>query len=178
MSESPTTAILDANTIRVLAATAPAGVKSSVYIDAMDDVFREMQNPAGGGFRAMDPILSSKGGGYAFLWHDVLDAAEICDILLAMPASRPLPNQLAAVVSALVGLWSRLRTLRVELNEDEFRVVRAVKSGRKTISGVAQVTELDLGRVDIAVKSLVQKRYAETVPVLTMAGDGTLATPF
>ena len=129
-------------------------------------------------FPALDPNWD-KPGGFAFLWSDVLDIGEIVETLLKAGLGEQLfPNQLAEVAVALVKNWSRIRKVRVELNEDEFKVVLAAKQGFDSFRSIADSTKLPEPRVQEICTDLAKREYGDKINVIHLGKDGKVATPF
>ncbi len=114
------------------------------------------------------------GGGAAFLWEDVLDLGDVIDTLSDF--SFP-PEKLRLIAWKLLSAWTALRKVRVELNEHEFRTIRAVKAGKKTIAEIASYTKLSPAQAGGAVNSLRSKRYKQDVPLIE-GDDQSLTTRF
>lgn len=116
-------------------------------------------------------------GGYAFLWGDIIDLGNIADALLQ--SGPPLsPNQLAKVVIALLQSWQKLRKVRVEIDEDEFKVMLAIKRGNKDITSIARFTELNASRVNEIVNSLKCRQYNESLNLVEVSSSGDFSTQF
>ncbi len=126
-------------------------------------------------FPAFDKRLG-KEGGYAFLWGDVLAIGEICEDLVT--GGILLPTQLAAVLKTLLTSWLRLRKVRVELSENEFKIMRAVSRGQRELSAVAKLTGLPDAVVRDVVSELAKRKYAESVPLIESDAQGLLSTRF
>ena len=128
------------------------------------------------GWQALDPNLSTKGGGTAFLWEDVLaigDAADIAADLLDLLS----PLDAAKVILKMVLVWKRLRQVRVHLNHDEFKVLRAIKRGYSKIDEIAEYTDLPRDRVDEVIQELKIRKYREEIHLVEDL-DGQLTTKF
>ena len=116
-------------------------------------------------------------GGYAFLWGDIIEIGNIADALL-QNGPRLSPNQLAKVVIALLHSWQKLRKVRVEIDEDEFKVMLAIKRGNKDITSIARFSELDTSRVNEIVDSLKGRQYNESLNLVEVSNSGDISTQF
>ena len=129
--------------------------------------------PNQGGLKQLDMNLF-KDGGYVFLWDDVIVLGDIVDALLSF--GHP-PNELGEMAWKLLGAWRRMRKVRVKLTEDEFRVLRAIKTGNSTTPTIASSASIAEPAVDAALANLRQKRYKDDIPLIEEQ-DGKLTTRF
>jgi hypothetical protein len=147
------------------------------------DVQQELRSALMDGFLSAEPGLHQldpdliKGGGAAFLWEDVLDLGDMLDAVRSVESGFA-PNELAILLVRLFAFWRRLRTVRVSLSEQQFRVLRAIKTGRKTIADIAAMTGIPHDRIQETLNEMRMVEYkAATVPLVD-GDDGSLATRF
>jgi hypothetical protein len=87
------------------------------------------------------------------------------------------PPEVAAQIFRVFDFWQRLRSVRVELDESQFKVLRAIKKGHRDLNGITAYTGLTETDTRDAVSSLLRMRYKEDVPLLEQVGD-MLTTQF
>lgn len=118
-------------------------------------------------------------GGQAFLWEDVLTLSDALDAFGDVPGSISAidPSQLATVLLKLLGTWKKLRAVRVPLDENQFKVLRAIKRGQSNVDGIASYAGLDKTVVEATVASLKAAKYRDDLTLVEDAG-GTLTTRF
>jgi hypothetical protein len=136
-------------------------------------------------FKVLDPnVYPWAKGGAAFLWSDVLTLGDIIDALGEHKLEDVLmPDQWSAVVRALFGralfgAWTRMRAMRVELDDKQFRVMRAVKRGHCTLAEIAKFAELSMEETHAIIDNLKGTYYRDEIPLLESSEDGGLRTRF
>jgi len=127
---------------------------------------------SGKDFEALDPNLVPKTGGYAFLWEDVIGLSDAAQLLAQSPELFALdPAALGKLAVRLAVKWGKLRQLREPLNEEEFRVLHAVRQGSTTASDIATVTGLELSQVETLCNELMSRKYGNDLPLLEVQKD-------
>lgn len=125
--------------------------------------------------RALDYNLLS-GGGFAFSWEDVFGLAEAADSASSLLADLT-PADASLVLLSMVKLWRRLRSVRVPLDGDEVKVLRAIKLGCSSRNSIAATTGMAPDRIDPIISDLQRRIYKEEFP-LVEGNEGTLVTRF
>lgn len=129
-------------------------------------------------FPALDRKLGESGG-YAFMWMDILDIGDLCEALLSGKASEELfPNQLASVIVSLLNVWRKLRQDRVELTENEFKVLLAIKRNNRGIESISTFSGLSESVVRTTIAGLKSRNYKKSVTLLEENSEGELTTRF
>jgi hypothetical protein len=129
-------------------------------------------------FPAVEKAIGEKRG-YAFQWADIVDIGVIAEALLGgVAAGTLLPNQLATVIVSLLKFWQQLRKVRVELSENEYKVLIAVKRGNSDVSSISKYTGLPDVTVNDVVAALKNREYQERVYLLEVGDQGQIATQF
>ena len=141
------------------------------------DAVLDMRGVRGTGesMQVLDPNITG-GGGAAFLWEDVVALGDAVDAAVDLLGDFS-PTDGAKLLWSMVGLWRQLRKVRVELTRDEFRVLRAIKRGNRTVPAIAAYATLAPATVDDVVRRLQSRRYREEIPLVEAGQDG-LSTRF
>lgn len=121
-------------------------------------------------FEATDRTVVGSSAAYAFQWEDVLNLGDIWDILKGTSAGLS-PSELAKILVALVKGWAKLRSVRISLNERQFKVLRAVKQGNNTAEAIAAYTGLAVEDVTSVGAELEKLRYKQDIPILKVSGN-------
>jgi hypothetical protein len=115
-------------------------------------------------------------GGQAFLWEDLLSLEEAAGLLASVGSLTDFGTQ-AELLVKLVLFWRKLRGVRVALDGDEYRVMKAVKRGADSVEQVAQKLGWPADRAHPVVDRLKAKRYRGDIMLLEES-DGALSTEF
>lgn len=155
---------------------------SALADDKRDGVAESLMDAASGGqgstrerLKALDYDLLS-GGGFAFSWQDVFGLAEAADSASSL-LSDLAPADASLVLLSMVKFWRRLRNVRVQLNGDEFRVLRAIKVGCSSRNSIAATTGMTLESIDSIVGELRRRVYKDEFSLIE-GDEGTFATRF
>jgi len=129
--------------------------------------------------RAIDRSVTSKDS-YVFLWKDLLTLSDCVETAGNAPADAGDAKLL--LLKALAQFWIKLRSIRVEITEDETKVLRAVKAAQKkkplTMKQLPRASGLDQAPAYTAAMTLMTKMYQDKTPLLSKDGQEQLTTPF
>jgi hypothetical protein len=131
----------------------------------------KVAHPDSANERGLDLNVPLGTGGYAFRWDDVLALSTIIDALKAAPAASGDVSKLWPALIGLVRIWGRLREVRIAINEEEYRVLRAVKSGAGTREDIATASKMEIARVADTLKGLQARKYMDKTPLVEVQGD-------
>ncbi len=115
-----------------------------------------------------------KEGGVAFLWQDILEWGDIIDLIPEFIQHGLSPTQALSIAKNVAKVWQRLRNTRVELSENEFLVLRAIKKIGTRGANVEEVTNytgLTLEIVDETLKNLGKRFYKNEIPLVKSGQD-------
>ena len=151
---------------------------SHVPEDAAESIVRELaaESEAAEQRRALERGIGSSKS-YAYLWSDLLRLESALEVL---GASLKGEAQIAGI-KALLKFWITLRDVRVELDEDQANVLRAVR--RKGESGASRrdlaeaLPDFDESKLQTLVADLKKKTYKGEIPMLEERG-GRYVTRF
>ena len=127
-----------------------------------------------GDFRAVAPNITGSGGS-AFQWADIIGIEDITGVLGGSLAEMD-PLEAAKLVLAMLGLWKRLRSMREDLNEKEYMVLRAVRGGARKVEAISSETSLGAEEVARVSNELMRRLYLDRVPLLERDSDGYFTT--
>ena len=131
-------------------------------------------------FKAYDydaNVLFGGEKGYVFKWEDIVALSDIADTLLAKGPMLS-PTQLAGVIKALLSVWQKLRKVRLELDENRFKVFLAVRRGNSDLPSIVKATGMEKEVIEKVIEDLQQLKYQQTVQVLEKTDDGKIITQF
>lgn len=135
---------------------------------------------ASSGLEALDAsiggMLGGPVGGYAYQWGDVLALGDIVATLKGASGGFA-PNELALIATRMLALWKRMRAVRVSLSSEEFKVLRAIKAGRKTPEDIARYAVLSRDDAMRVIALLRTRRYKEDI-ALVEQDDAGFSTKF
>ena len=112
--------------------------------------------------KAVDHALFSDKA-YVFHWDDVVGLADIVEAAKSVGGGGPASMVL---LKRLLGIWIRLRTVRVELSRDETVVLLAVRRKPATLTELVAKTKLSENRLKTIVGAMMAKTYAGGKPIL------------
>ena len=119
-----------------------------------------------GQVKAIDPALDSDHS-FAFRWVDLVALSDLLEVFRASAGTSDIKMGL---LRRLLSVWSRLRSIRVELNKDQALVVLAVKrwqkQGNASLEKIQAETGLPMNDLKIMVGKLCGMMYLENTPIL------------